>query len=203
MNKLLSTLLLGLLILNTAGCQDEEEQAPLGTVAKIGNAGSISGEYGINDLYLQTVGGSWVSFSFGATNGYPGASADIGGMGVPAYIKGTWRKGRFKQDFEYYRIDAPIDAELAEQKIRTLLNYYQNYPVHKGSMQVIVDRNRVQVMYSLICVSKYSDCTPKTGADPYNWVVKYPGKGVTDVVVLFDGKGETSPTPFEPSNPYE
>ncbi|MBN3492169.1 hypothetical protein [Vibrio neptunius] len=203
MNRSLTALLIGLLILNTAGCQDEEEQAPLGTVAKIGNAGGINGRYIIDDLWVQTIGGGWVRFNYGAVSGYPGASADIGGMGVPAHINGTWSEGWDNEDDVYYRIDAPIDAALAEQKIRTLLNYYQNYPVHKGSMQVIVDRNRVQVMYSLICVSKYSDCSPKTGADPYNWVVKSPGKGVTDVVVLFDGKGETSPTPFEPSNPYE
>ncbi|MBN3495287.1 hypothetical protein [Vibrio neptunius] len=202
MNKLLSTLLLGLLILNTAGCQDEEEQAPLRTVAKIGNAGSISGDYGINDLYIQTVGGSWVSFSFGATNGYPGASADIGGMGVPAHINGTWRKGRFKQDFEYYRIDAPIDAALAEQKIRTLNHYYKSFKRRYGVMQVVVNHEQVQILYTLKCFSVVDDCTAKDNSDPNGWVTMSP-TNTTQVVVLFDGKGETSPTPFEPSNPYE
>jgi hypothetical protein len=41
----------------------------------------------------------------------------------------------------------------------------------------------------------YDDCTPKQGADPNGWVVRSP-KNQTDVVVLFDGQGESSPIPF-------
>ena len=68
-------------------------------------------------------------------------------------------------------------------------------------MQVIVENERIQVLYTLVCVDLYSDCSPKENADPQGWVKKSP-RDVTDVVVLFDGKGERSLTPF-PDSPYE
>jgi hypothetical protein len=61
--------------------------------------------------------------------------------------------------------------------------------------EVIVDGPRVRVFYSKSCVDMYDDCTPKQGADPNGWVVRSP-KNQTDVVVLFDGQGESSPIPF-------
>jgi hypothetical protein len=45
------------------------------------------------------------------------------------------------------------------------------------------------------------DCSGKEDSDPNDWVVDSPIKGL-DVVVLFDGKGEMSPTPF-PDSPYD
>ncbi|MEZ8197186.1 hypothetical protein [Vibrio splendidus] len=194
MPKHLITLLF-IAVVALSGCQEEQ---PL-IKATIGNAGSISGNYGIRDVAIQTTGGGWTGFGYGGVNGYPRASADIGKMGVPKYIKGTWRKGRSDkgETLTYYRIDAPIDAELAEKKMRTLQNYYAYYQPTYGSMQVVVDEDRIQVMYTFACVSRTRDCTSREGSDPNGWIERSPQNGVTEVVVLFDGKGESSPVPFE------
>ena len=187
----ITTLLIAMVALS--GCQKEQ---PL-IKASIGNAGSLSGFYGIRDVAIQTTGGGWTGFGYGAVNGYPGKSADIGKMGIPAHIKGTWRKGwSYDDELVYYRIDAPIDAELAEKKIRTLQNYYKDYQPTRGSMQVIVDEERIQVMFTVGCYSYRMDCSPSEDADPNGWVVMNPSS-TTEVVVLFDGKGESSPVPFE------
>jgi hypothetical protein len=79
--------------------------------------------------------------------------------------------------------------------MKTMDNYYQNFDRDYGSKQVIVDGQRVRVFYTKNCLDKLADCTPKKGADPNGWVKKSP-RDLTDVVVLFDGKGESSPTPF-------
>ena len=177
-----------------SGCQEEQ---PL-IKATIGNAGSLSDFYIMSDVSIQTTGGGWTGFSYGAVNGYPGKSADIGKMGVPAHIKGVWSKGwSYDDELVYYRIDAPIDAELAEKKMRSLQNYYAYYQPTHGSMQVIVDEERIQVMYTFACVSRTRDCTSREGSDPNSWIKRSPQNGVTEVVVLFDGKGESSPVPFE------
>jgi hypothetical protein len=51
-------------------------------------------------------------------NGYPGASADIGRMGVPKHIEGYWSKQNpnARGYVAFYRISANIDSELAEKK---------------------------------------------------------------------------------------
>ncbi|WP_238322282.1 hypothetical protein [Vibrio mexicanus] len=136
--------------------------------ATIGNAGSISGNYEIRDVAIQTTGGGWTGFGYGGVNGYPGASADIGKMGVPTHIKGTWRKGRSDkgETLTYYRIDAPIDSDLAEQKMRTLQNYYQNHERKNGVMQVVVDEERIQVMFTKKCHEPYDDCAPTENSNP-------------------------------------
>ncbi len=176
------------------GCKQEP---PL-IQATIGNAGSLSDFYGIQDVSIKTTGGGWTGFGYGAVNGYPGKSADIGKMGVPAHIKGTWRKGwNYDDELVYYRIDAPIDSELAEKKMRTLQDYYEYYEPTHGSMQVVVDEERIQVLYTFACVERTRDCTPKENSDPQGWVERSPQKGVTEVVVLFDGKGESSLVPFD------
>jgi hypothetical protein len=87
---------------------------------------------------------------------------------------------------------------LAEKKMRTLQNYYEYYQPTYGSMQVIVDEERIQVMFTVGCYSYRMDCSPKEGGDPNGWVVMNPS-GTTEVVVLFDGKGESSPVPFKVS----
>ncbi len=193
MPKHLITLLF-IAVVALSGCQEEQ---PL-IKATIGNAGSISGNYGIRDVAIQTTGGGWTGFGYGGVNGYPGASAGIGKMGVPKYIKGTWRKGRSDkgETLTYYRIDAPIDSELAEKKMRTLQNYYKDYQPTRASMQVIVDEERIQVMFTVGCYSYRMDCSPSEDADPNGWVVMNPSS-TTEVVVLFNGKGESSPVPFE------
>jgi hypothetical protein len=192
MNKVLLALITLLLL---TACKEEPFY-----VANIGNAGSLDGQYGIRSMSISDVLGAGGGFGYGAVNGYPGASADIGRMGVPKHIEGFWAKYEENDKTTYFRISADIDSKLAEKKIRTLLNYYKHFDRKDGSMQVLVEKERIQVLYTLVCVDLYSDCSPKEGADPQSWIKKSP-RDVTDLVVLFDGKGEMSPTPF-PDSPY-
>ncbi|MFT4573567.1 MAG: hypothetical protein ACI85E_000767 [Marinomonas primoryensis] len=84
-------------------------------VANIGNAGSLDGPYSMGSISVSDVLGG--GFGYGAVNGYPGASADIGRMGVPKHIEGYWAKKYPEGGFQYYyRISADIDSELAEKK---------------------------------------------------------------------------------------
>tara|TARA_R110001599_G_scaffold61252_2_gene170147 strand:- start:38443 stop:39039 length:597 start_codon:yes stop_codon:yes gene_type:complete len=172
-------------------------------VANIGNGGSLDGPYVIGPISVADVLGGGGGFGYGAVNGYPGASADIGRMGVPKHIEGYWSKQNpnARGYVAFYRISADIDSELAEKKIRTLRNYYKSFKGKTGSMQVVVERERVQVLYSLYCPSYRMNCSGKQGSDPNGWVIDSPIKGL-DVVVLFDGKGEMSPMPF-PDSPYD
>ncbi|TVO31878.1 hypothetical protein [Vibrio algivorus] len=174
------------------------------TVATIGNGGtSEQGRYyGIRDMHVSDTRGGGASFGYGATSGYPGGSASIG-IGVPKHIKGYWARDYSKEESKtkkgyqtYYRIDADIDSELAKKKIETLQNYYKNFPRKEGVMQVIVNKEEVYVFFTLKCFSKVKDCTSNENADPNGYVVKSP-KNLTDVVVLFEGKGEVSSTPFK------
>ncbi len=116
MNKGWLFLLAFLFTLTTTACADQSKAL----YARIGNAGSISGNYGVRDVVVHTKGGGWVNFGFGGVNGYPGASSDIGKAGIPIRIGGSWRKGRSEKGEQliYYRIDEPIDAALAEKKMR-------------------------------------------------------------------------------------
>ena len=170
------------------------------SVAQIGNAGSIGGPYGILGMYIKSVGGGATGFGYGAVDGYPGKSSDIGSMGIPEHIEGYWNKGW--NDYEmFYYISAPIDSELARKKIHTLQHYYTHYQTAWGSMQVVVEKERVRVLYTLACSPSLNDCRHRDNADPNGWVVKSPEQ-IWDVVVLFDGKGESSKTPF-PGSPYD
>ncbi len=156
--------------------------------------GSTTGEHGVMSMVITTVSGGQANFAMGAVSGYPGAHATGGRMDAPAYIEGYWAKG-WEYPFEsYHRISMAIPED-AEQKMKTLDGYYKNFDRGYGFMQVIVDGPRVRVFYSKSCVDMYHDCTSKKGADPHGWVVRSP-KNNTDVVVLFDGVGESSRTPF-------
>jgi hypothetical protein len=166
-----------LLLLLLTGCSEEPFY-----VAKLGNAGSTTGQHGIRVMYLSDVLGGG-GFAYGAVSSYPGASADIGRMGVPNHIEGCWAN-HVEERSKFYKISVPIDSDLAEKKIRTMQNYYKNYSTIWPVMQVIVDS-----VYSLACFNRTDDCTPKKNADPNHWVQRAPN-GLTDVVVLFDGKGE-------------
>ncbi|AWY00321.1 hypothetical protein A8139_10145 [Marinomonas primoryensis] len=170
-------------------------------VANIGNAGSLDGPYSMRSISVADILGGG-GFGYGAVNGYPGASADIGRMGVPKHIEGYWAKKYSTGGFQfYYRISADIDSELAEKKIRTLQSYYQTFQSIKGRIQVVVEGARIQVIYTQGCYAYRMDCSQEQGSDPNHWVVRSPSDS-TDVVVLFDGKGEMSSTPF-PDSPYE
>ncbi|AWX99209.1 hypothetical protein A8139_03725 [Marinomonas primoryensis] len=192
MNKFLLALIM---LFWLTGCEEKPFY-----VANIGNGGSLDGPYYLVSISISDVLGGGGGFGYGAVDGYPGASADIGRMGVPKHIEGFWVKGWDKEE-AYYRISADIDSELAEKKIRTLRNYYKSFKGKIGSMQVVVERERVRIFYTLYCSPSYDDCTPKDNSDLNHWVEKAPGS-VRNVVVLFDGKGEMSLTPF-PDSPYE
>ena len=142
MNKGIVTLIATLLLL--AGCEEKPFY-----VASIGNAGSLDGPYSIGSVNVAGVLGGGGGFGYGAVNGYPGASSSIGRMGVPKHIEGFWVKGWNKEE-AYYRISADIDSELAEQKIRTLRNYYKSFKGKTGSMQVAVERESENFLYTIL-----------------------------------------------------
>ncbi|OOE79737.1 hypothetical protein BZG73_15055 [Salinivibrio siamensis] len=159
--------------------------------------GSTTGRHIVSKMTITTLSGGRANFAMGSVGGNPGAHSGGGKIDAPAYIKGGWAKGNPEPSsglISYHRISAPI-SDNAEAKMKTMDNYYQNFDRDYGSMEVIVDGPRVRVFYTKDCSITLDDCTPKVDADPNDWVVKDP-KGVRDVVVLFDGKGESSPTPF-------
>ncbi|NGN97695.1 hypothetical protein G5S52_08430 [Grimontia sp. S25] len=180
------------------GCTEPEDNYK--THAQLANAGSLDGPYGIIDVYATDTSGGRMGFGFGAVNGFPGASADVGGLGVPNFIAGHWVKEdpETNRDSTFYRISSPIDSDLAKKKIETLENYYQNYSSPWGKMQFAVEGPRAMLFFTLSCGGFNDDCTPRQDADPNNWVVKDP-RGRGDVVVLFDGLGESSPYPYPKS----
>ncbi|MCG2838331.1 hypothetical protein L6J37_15970 [Photobacterium sp. WH77] len=193
-------ILLAVFTILVSGCSPQSPQRI--SIANIGNAGSTTGYHGIGLMTIRDTSGGGAGFAYGAVSGYPGASADIGGIGIPKHIEGYWAKIAASGDaFEaHYKISAPIDAQLAEKKIQALNHYYANYTRRKGVMQVVVDSERVRVFYTLKCHEPYDNCTPKDNANSDGWVVRAPHDS-TDVVLLFDGKGESSDTPF-PGSPY-
>lgn len=180
-----------------------EQDASLRSIAQNGNAGSLDGPYILTSIWVEDTNGGGAGFGYGAVNGYPGASADIGGIGVPTHIKGYWAKvddnGSGLQS--YYRISADIDSELAEKKIRTLQNYYQNFKSKWGRMQVEVEQSRIMVLYTQGCYDNRVDCSVREDADPNGYVIRSPSDTI-DVVSLFDGQGESSATPF-PGSPFD
>ncbi|OOE34671.1 hypothetical protein BZG04_11100 [Salinivibrio kushneri] len=178
-----------LLSLAIFGCEPEPYTTEVGFTN-----GSTSGEHSVKRMVITTKSGGKANFAMGAVSGYPGAHSSGGSMDAPTYIEGYWAKGWEYPFKSYHRISAPI-PDNAEAKMKTMDNYYQNLDRDYGSMQVIVDGPRVRVFYTKDCSITLDDCTPRVGADPNGWVVKDP-KGVRDVVVLFDGKGESSSTPF-------
>lgn len=196
----MKTLVLCALVTALMGCDDSEKA--LGTIAQNGNAGSLDGTYNLSDIWVTSVNGGSAGFGYGAVNGYPGASASIG-IGVPKHIKGYWAKEREDgPGFQsYYRISADIDSALAEKKIRTLQDYYQNFKSKWGRMQVEVEQSRIMVLYTQGCYDNRVDCSVRENADPNGYVIRSPVDTI-DVVSLFDSRGESSPTPF-PGSPYD
>ncbi|WP_330961826.1 hypothetical protein [Photobacterium sp. 53610] len=197
MAKPQATFFLLALMLTLAGCSSFGETK---TIARIGNAGSLDGPYYLKRIFIQDTRGAWVNFGYGSVGGYPGASSDIGAISYPQFIKGFWSKGR-NVDEKYFKISAPIDLELAKQKIDTLRDYYVDYHNYTAAMIVAVDGPRIQVFYTMHCYAKFSGCIPRENADPNGWVIRSPDN-TTEVVLLFDGIGESSDTPF-PGSPYD
>ncbi|OCH38082.1 hypothetical protein [Aliivibrio fischeri] len=180
------------LMLFILGCTPEPYTAKVGYTN-----GTTSGGHIAERIIITTLSGGKVNFAMGAIGTYPGKMSTGGRMDAPAHIEGDWAKeksGVSSGLASYHRISADIPKE-AEAKMKLMDNYYQNFDRSYGSMQVIVDGPRIRVFYTKSCVDMYHDCTPKKNIDPNDWVIKSP-KGVTDVVVLFDGIGESSKTPF-------
>lgn len=147
MNKLLLTLITFFLL---TACEEKPFY-----VANIGNAGSLDGQYGIRDMSISDVLGGGGGFGYGAVNGSPGASADIGHMGVPKHIEGYWAKYEEHEKITYFRISADIDSELAEKKIRTLRSYYESFKGQTGSMQVLVEReSKFYILYTALLIER-------------------------------------------------
>ncbi|MEI8592774.1 hypothetical protein [Photobacterium sp. Hal280] len=172
-------------------------------VTSIGTAGSTTGYHSIKLMYIKDTQGGGASFAHGAVNSYSGASADIGSIGIPEHIDGYWAKYHADGDelIAFYRISTSIDSNLAKQKIEALRNYYRNHRALNTRIRVVVDSERVRILYSMNCYSYRMDCTPRENADPNGWVIRSPDN-TTEVVVLFDGNGEASDTPF-PGSPYD
>ena len=197
-----------------SGCFSEKPVA----VAKIGQAGSLTGPHGIISMWVSDIYGGGAGFGYGAVQGCC-ASASIG-IGVPSAIKGEWRQGwrvdfkskerwrtKWKEEWgpfyetpKDYRIDAVIDSELAKQKIDTMNRYYKNHSV-PPIMKVLVDGPKVMLLYSILCVSDTTDdCTVNEGADPNGLLSPAPNRrsdSVAMVAVLYEGMGEVSDKPFE------
>ncbi|WP_202604038.1 hypothetical protein [Photobacterium halotolerans] len=169
-------------------------------IAEIGNAGSTTGPHIIKRMTVTDTNSGRSSFAYGAVSSYPGASADIGRIGIPKKVEGYWSKGWDEYE-EYYYISSLIDSKLAENKIDTLRDYYKNHGDYMAAMVLAVDGPRVRLIYTLNCFAKFNDCAPRKNADPNGWVVRSPDD-TTEVVVLFDGTGEASDTPF-PGSPYD
>ncbi|MDK9790031.1 hypothetical protein [Vibrio sp. D431a] len=202
---------LGLTVLMT-GCG--KESAPK-TVASIGQAGSLGGYYGISRMVVGDINGGGAGFGYGSVSGCC-ASASIG-IGVPSSIEGEWRsgwtsdkskeewrekweprRGEFPESPTWYRIKSTIDSEQAEKKILTMNRYYKNHTANPV-MRVLVDGDKVMLFYGLSCTPELNDdCTVRENADPNGWVITSPNskhKGAT-VVKLFEGKGESSTSPY-------
>ncbi|MCG2838000.1 hypothetical protein L6J37_14270 [Photobacterium sp. WH77] len=171
--------------------------------ASIGNAGSTTGYHSIRVMNVKDTTGANAGFGYGALSSYPGKSADIGSIGIPMYVDGYWAKYNADKDgfAAFYRISKTIDSNLAKQKIETLRNYYKNHKTFNTSMHLIVDGPRVRLYYTMNCFSYRMDCSPKENADPNGWVI-HQSNDATQLVLLFDGTGEASDTPF-PGSPYD
>lgn len=181
--------LIVILITGLLGCSPEPYSVDVGFTN-----GSTTGEHGVTNMSITSESGGKANFAMGTISGYPGAHSSGGRIGVPVHIDGYWAKGWGYPFESYHRISAVIPKD-AEAKMKVMDNYYKNFKRDYGSMQVIVDGPRVRVFYTKGCSITLNDCTPKKNGDPNGWVVKDP-RGTRDVVVLFDGIGESSSTPF-------
>ncbi|MDD1792779.1 hypothetical protein LRP50_06545 [Enterovibrio sp. ZSDZ42] len=190
-------------LLATTACTDEMN--PQGPIARFANSGSLDGPYSMVDIKVRDSSGGHSGFGFGAVSSYPGASADIGGIGVPAYIEGYWAKKNIESKGyqEYFYISKSIDSKLALRKASALKHYYKTLQTNLPIMQFVVDGPRARLFLSSGCyyTLEPKKCEPRENADPNGWVVKDPIDG-TDIVVLFDGLAESSPTAF-PMSPLD
>ncbi|MBV7263219.1 hypothetical protein KCG43_14530 [Photobacterium sp. WH24] len=198
--KMLKLLITYIFVATLFGCSFSQATT---IVAKIGNAGSTTGYHSIRVMNVKDTTGANAGFGYGAVSSYSGKSADIGAIGTPEKITGFWAKYNIEENkfLAFYNINKQIDSELAGLKINALRKYYKSFKTANTSMQLIVDGPRVRLLYTMNCFSKLDDCTPRKNADPNGWIVRSPDD-TTEVVVLFDGIGEASDTPF-PGSPYD
>ncbi|PMN95100.1 hypothetical protein [Enterovibrio norvegicus] len=198
MNKSAVALIMSLAAIPFSGCSDDSVPR-----AKFGNAGSIDGGYDIREMLITDTSGGFSDFAYGYTSSYPGASASISGLGIPNHVSGHWSKQPENElrPAGYYKLDSVIDSKIAEQKIETLKNAYVSFEKDYATVQIVVNKSNLQVLYTFKCFTVREDCSKKAGSDPNGWIVKSPN-GSTDVVVLFSGEGEASTKPF-PTSPYD
>ncbi|WP_325893731.1 hypothetical protein [Grimontia sp. NTOU-MAR1] len=198
MSRILISLVMLLAVFPFTGCTDDSIPR-----AKLGNAGSTDGPYGIKEMVVSDTSGGFSDFAYGFVSSYPGAYATISGLGIPTHVKGYWSKHPESTTDSpiYYRIDSAINSKLATEKMKALENAYKNFEPSGASVQVVVDKAHLKIFYTFSCFSSSDDCSKKEGSDPNGWIVRSP-KDITDVVVLFSGDGETSLKPF-PTSPYD
>ena len=184
-------LISALFLLSLIGCTPEPYSVKVGFAN-----GSTGGAHITDTMVITTVSGGKADFAMGAIDGPLGALASGGRMDPPAHIEGYWGKEDDSDDgFESYHhisMDVPSNAEA---KMKLMDTYYENFDNPYGRMSVVVDGARVRIYYTKSCYAIRMDCTPKEDIDPNGWVVKS-ASGGTDAVLLFDGVGETSSTPY-------
>ncbi|MGF1740685.1 hypothetical protein L4C34_06335 [Vibrio profundum] len=129
-------------------------------------------------------------------------------IATPTHITAFWRtygknnNGRRDSSKDiYHRLSANLDPKLMEAKIQTMRGYYQNYHRHLGRILVKVNNNKLSVSYTIFCGKGIDDCRPIPNADPNHWVTDAPNRN-TDLVLLFQGKGESSNTPYPDGPDY-
>ena len=185
-----------LLCLSLLGCEPKE------ILVSLRSAGSSDYQYySITQMSIMDQKGRGASFAYGATSGTTGKMADGPLVGAPKQIEGVWQKENKTQNrfgyrgfSDFYRIQAAIDPELAAEKMQVLHQYYYDSEIDdEGRFVLMVEGPRVRLFYTLGCCS--SDFTPHEEKDPNGWVVDSPS-GSKKVVVIFDGIGESSKTPF-------
>ncbi|MCL9781078.1 hypothetical protein M9194_06515 [Vibrio sp. S4M6] len=129
------------------------------------------------------------------------------GITSPTQITAFWRtlgqdtSGNFTGKNKYFRLIASIDGEQSEKAIQTLRNYYKHFFGKVGSIYVFANNGQLSVIYSNFCFEGVKDCRPKQGADP-NHLIKYSDVLGTNYVTLYQGKAESSNTPFPDGPDY-
>lgn len=129
------------------------------------------------------------------------------GVANPTHISAFWRSfgrdndGKLNGNNTYYRLDTPLDGNETETIIQTMRNYYSNYFERRGSIYVTQNKGTLSVIYANFCFKSIHNCQPKPNADP-NHLVKYSDVLKTNYVVIYQGRGEVSDTPFPDGPDY-
>lgn len=137
------------------------------------------------------------------------AKGQAGRIANPTHITAFWRtlgrdsEGKRNNDDTYYRLSVPLDSKITAEKIQALRQYYQNYFSRRGSVIAMVKGEDFELIYSTHCFPNVNNlsCLAKPGADPNHWVT-YSENRESHIVSLYQGKGESSKTPFSDGPDY-